>query len=348
MTEEFQFRLQETPSQRRLFANVITLAAPGARSTIVAMDNVSVVVPVYNSAASLPELVRRLENVLAEMKCDWEVVLVNDGSVDESWSVLQGQVALNRRIRAINLRRNYGQHAALLCGIRAARLPIIVTLDDDLQNPPEEIPILLQRLAGKVDVVYGTPTMEQHGFLRDLASKAVKLALSQAMGAGNARNVSTFRAFRTSLRDAFADYGSSFVSIDVLLTWGTSAFDSVTVEHHPRSIGTSQYDLRKLAWHAINMVTGFSTVPLRIASLLGFAAAAFGVASLVFVILRYLLLGESVPGFPFLASLIALLSGIQLFALGIIGEYLGRMHFRMLDRPAYVVAAVDEFKAGSQ
>ena len=125
--------------------------------------------------------------------------------------------------------RNYGQHNALLCGIRAARHEVIVTLDDDLQNPPEEIGKLHRRLlVDDVDVVYGTPTHEQHGFLRDQGSQITKLALQSAMGAETARNVSAFRAFRTRLRDAFAAYGGPYVSIDVLLTWGTTRFSHVS------------------------------------------------------------------------------------------------------------------------
>ena len=136
--------------------------------------------------------------------------------------------------------RNYGQHNALLCGIRAARYPIIVTLDDDLQNPPEEIDKLIAALDDGADVVYGTPENEQHGFLRDQSSRITKLALQSAMGAETARNVSAFRAFRTRLRDAFATYRGPYVSIDVLLTWGTTRFSHITVRHEPRAIGRLQ------------------------------------------------------------------------------------------------------------
>ena len=130
--------------------------------------------------------------------------------------------------------RNYGQHNALLCGIRAARYAVIVTLDDDLQNPPEEIGKLFAVLDDGADVVYGTPTNEQHGFLRNQSSRITKLALQSAMGAETARNVSAFRVFRTRLRDAFATIAARYVSIDVLLTWGTTRFSHVPVRHDPR------------------------------------------------------------------------------------------------------------------
>jgi undecaprenyl-phosphate 4-deoxy-4-formamido-L-arabinose transferase len=233
--------------------------------------------------------------------------------------------------------RNYGQHNALLCGIRAAAYDTIVTMDDDLQHPPEEIHLLLGALGRGCDVVYGTPASVQHNTWRSMASWLTKLALKNTMGAETARDISAFRVFRTRLRDAFAHYQNPYVSIDVLLTWGTTRFGSVTVRHDPRLVGETNYTFRKLVSHALNLVTGFSVLPLRIASLLGFTFALFGLFVLIYVIGRYLIQGGSVPGFPFLASTIAIFSGVQLFALGIIGEYLARMHFRLLDRPSYVV-----------
>jgi undecaprenyl-phosphate 4-deoxy-4-formamido-L-arabinose transferase len=233
--------------------------------------------------------------------------------------------------------RNYGQHNALLCGIRAARFEVIVTIDDDLQNPPEEIPRLLAKLAEGCDVVYGTPLKDAHGLLRDFASRITKFALQNAMGAETARQVSAFRAFRTQLRAAFAEYRGPYASVDVLLTWGTNRFSAVTVRTDPRAFGTSNYTIRTLIAHALNMMTGFSTLPLQFASMVGFAFTFIGMAVLTYVMVRYFLNGGSVPGFPFLASIIAIFSGAQLFALGVIGEYLSRIHFRMMDRPPYAV-----------
>lgn len=294
-------------------------------------------VPVYNSEGSLRELVARLTRTLERSTSVFEVILVNDGSRDRSWQViceLQGELA---SVRGIDLMRNYGQHNALLCGIRSATCDVIVTIDDDLQNPPEEIVKLLDRLDAGFDVVYGTPEIESHGLWRDLASRVTKIALQSTMGASTARKVSAFRAFRTTVREAFATYRGPFVSIDVLLTWGTTRFEAVVVRHDPRRIGASNYTFRKLVTHALNMMTGFSTLPLQLASVTGFFFMLFGVGSLIYVVGRYLLQGTTVAGFPFLASQIAIFSGAQLFALGVIGEYLARMHFRMMERPTYAV-----------
>jgi undecaprenyl-phosphate 4-deoxy-4-formamido-L-arabinose transferase len=303
----------------------------------------SVVVPVYNSAPNLPELLRRLEVVLAQEVSAFEVILVDDGSRDASWEVIRELAAGRPWIRGVSLKRNYGQHNALLAGLDRARHPLVVTLDDDLQHPPEEIPKLLARLREGFDVVYGAPDREQHGLWRGLASRVTKLALSGAMGAETARMVSAFRAFPLHLREAFSDYRSPFVSIDVLLTWATQRFTAVPVRHDPRRRGSSNYTFRKLVAHALNMLTGFSILPLQLASLIGFTFTLFGSGVLAYVIGRYVIQGTSVPGFPFLASVIAIFSGAQLFALGIIGEYLARMHFRTMGRPPYSIrAATDE------
>lgn len=299
--------------------------------------SISVVVPVYNSEATLRALAEQVDAKLRPVVSAMELVLVNDGSRDGSWPVVLELAKRYPWVRGINLKRNYGQHNALLCGIRAATHEIIVTMDDDLQHPPEEVPKLLAVLADGADVVYGTPRQEQHDFLRNLASRVTKLALQSTMGAETARKVSAFRAFRTAVREAFDDYRGPFVSIDVLLTWGSTRFASLPVEHQPRSVGESNYTFRKLVIHAINMMTGFSTLPLQLASLIGFTFTLMGVGVLVYVVGRYFITGGSIPGFPFLASTIAIFSGAQMFALGIIGEYLARMHFRMMERPTYAV-----------
>lgn len=297
----------------------------------------SVVVPVYNSEHSLPLLSEALAEILPSISSAFELILVNDSSKDGSWKVIQDLTQQYAWITGIDLMRNYGQHSALLCGIRAAHHEIIVTIDDDLQHPPSEIIKLLDKLSEGYDVVYGVPAQEQHGLFRNWASQITKLALQGAMGAEIARHVSAFRVFRTEIRAAFANYQSPYVSIDVLLTWGTTRFAAVKVKHDARRFGQSNYTFRKLVTHAFNMMTGFSVWPLQAASTVGFAFTFFGILVFIYVIGRFVIEGGSVPGFPFLASIIAIFGGVQLFALGIIGEYLARMHFRLMDRPAYAV-----------
>jgi undecaprenyl-phosphate 4-deoxy-4-formamido-L-arabinose transferase len=301
-------------------------------------QSLSIVIPVYRSAAILPELYDQLVGSLEKLGEPFEIILVEDCGGDISWDVIKDLANHDSRVRGIRLSRNYGQHNALLCGIRAAQHEVIVTMDDDLQHPPDQIPLLLTNLHEGCDVVYGVPSTEQHGLLRDIASQLTKFALQSAMGAENARNVSAFRAFRTSIRDAFEDYRSPSVSVDVLLSWGTPRFCAVKVRHDRRRSGVSNYTVGKLTTHAFNLITGFSTTPLRLVSIIGFGFTLFGIAVLLWVLGIYLLYGSPVQGFVFLATIITTFAGVQLFAIGIFGEYLARIFGRTMDKPPYVMS----------
>ncbi|GAC1338936.1 MAG: undecaprenyl-phosphate 4-deoxy-4-formamido-L-arabinose transferase [Candidatus Dormibacteria bacterium] len=302
------------------------------------MPGISVVVPVYNSATTLEPLCARLGAVLAECTASYEILLVDDGSRDRAWQVIESLAASQAHIRGLRMSRNYGQHNALLAGLRAARHELAVTIDDDLQNPPEEIPRLLDALTDQVDVVYGTPATAGHNPWRRLASRATKVVLAGAMGADVATRISSFRVLRMSLRNAFVNAQGPAINIDVLLTWATTRFTATAVRHDERTQGASNYGFWDLVQHAFNMVSGFSVKPLRLASLIGFAFTLFGVAVLAYVGIRYTFSsGHVISGFPFLASIIAIFSGAQLFTIGVIGEYLARMYFRLMDRPSYNV-----------
>jgi len=310
--------------------------------------NISVIVPVYNSENSLSELYERLKDVMESIADDYEIIMVNDGSHDASWDVITRLTTQSQTLRGINLMRNFGQHNALLSGINVARYEIIVTIDDDLQNPPEEIPRLIDKLNEGYDVVYGTPEQEMHGLWRDLASRVTKILLKKSMGVETARDISAFRVFRSNISRAFSHYRGPFVALDVLLSWGTTRFTSIPVSHEKRKMGASNYTLVQLITHTFNMVTGFSALPLRIASILGFVFAIFGFGVMGYVLIRYLWQGSSVPGFPFLASLVSIFAGVQLFSLGMIGEYLLRMHFRLMDRPYSVMREKVGFGDGKE
>jgi len=306
---------------------------------------ISIVIPIYNSEEILEALLERLIKVLPTLDEHFEIILINDGSQDHSWELICELSDVHPCILGINLMRNYGQHNALLAGVRAANYATVVTMDDDLQHPPEEINKLVSELSHGYDVVYGIPNKQQHNFWRNFSSYTTRLALQSTMGVENAQKVNAFRAFRTQLRDAFVNYRSPFVILDVLLAWGTNNFSAITVNHDPRHSGESNYTLRKLIIHTINMITGFTVLPLQFASWMGFGLSIFGFFLLVYVVGRYIIQGGSVPGFSFLASAVSIFSGAQLFALGIIGEYLARIHFRMMDKPTYVVfKEINHFK----
>ncbi len=297
----------------------------------------SVIIPVYNSEKILPFLIERLEKALNTLGAEYEVIFVVDGSPDGSWKQVVRLQKKHAWLRGIQLMRNYGQHNALLRGIRVANFDTVVTMDDDLQHPPEEIHKLLSKLGEGYDVVYGVPEKDAHVPWRNFSSWFTKRMLKIALGAAGIEKSGAFRAFRTSLRKGFTDYSSSFVSVDVLLTWGTTSFGYIPVNHAQRTEGASNYTFRKLVTHTFNLLTGFSTLPLQLASWLGFGLTLFGIGVFLYVVIRYLFQGSPVPGFPFLASIISIFSGAQLFAIGIFGEYLSRMYFRLMGKPQSLV-----------
>jgi undecaprenyl-phosphate 4-deoxy-4-formamido-L-arabinose transferase len=297
--------------------------------------NLSIVVPVYKGESFVEPLVAELDQTLPTFAKNYEIILVNDGSPDNSWELIQRLTKDYPCIRGIRMMRNYGQHNATLCGVREARYEVVVTMDQDLQHPPAEIPALLAKLDEGYDVVYGSPQKLPQGFLRNLMTAAIKWILAKVVGLPAVRNVSAFRAFRTHLREAFVNFQNPSLIIDVLLSWGTTRFTSVQV-NIPHAERTN-YNFRMLVRAATLILIGYSTVPLRFASWVGFIMTLFGLGVFIYVVVIYFTAG-SIPGFPFLASIIALFSGAQLFGLGIFGEYLARMFDRSMDKPTYVIS----------
>ena len=297
---------------------------------------ISIVVPVYNGSDTIQLLTEEVEKTLASIADEFELVLVNDGSSDNSWDVISELALKYSWVRGVNLMRNYGQHNATLCGIREARYEIIVIMDDDLQNPPREIPKLIEKLNEGYDVVYGVAHKRQQAWWKNLASVIVKRAISYVMGLRTVRDIGAFKAFRADIRKSFKDFRSPDVLVDVLLSWGTSRFASVKVDEAPRTIGKSNYNLIKLIKVSLLVLTSYTTIPLRLASIMGFSFTLLGMGIFIYVLAIYLTAG-SIPGFSFLASTITIFSGVQLFALGIIGEYLARVFERTGGKHTYTI-----------
>ena len=298
---------------------------------------VSVVIPVYKTSTTLFELVERILPVLTAQKCDFEIIFVDDGGVDESWAALTELHTKFDFVRVFRLSRNYGQHNAILFGTLQAKGDIIITMDDDLQHPPEVLPQLFDALTADVDVVYGSPKSGRHGFFRNVSSRLTKMVLQGVMGTENAQHVSALRIFRQKLVVSWRDLKSPLVNMDVLLTWVTDRFAYVLVDHHERKMGNSGYTFIKLLSHALNLVTGFSRLPLQIASIVGIMFAGFGFLIFLYVFIMWLTHEDSVPGFAFLASIISIFAGIQLISIGIMGEYISRMFDKVSERPRFVV-----------
>ncbi|MDP3891506.1 glycosyltransferase family 2 protein [Nocardioides sp.] len=299
---------------------------------------VSVVVPCYQSSQTLQPLVEQLLDARPTATDEFEIVLVVDGSPDATWDVARDLAERHGPVRGIHLSRNYGQHNAIVAGIREARHPVVVTMDDDLQHRPGEVPRLLAALTPDLDLVYGVPVAEEHTFWRSFASRFVKHLIARGLGITSATSISAFRAFRTRLRDGFAELAGPHASVDVALSWATTRIGSVPVEMDARAEGRSNYSFRMLLRHASNMLLGYSTAPLRLVGYLGFLCAALGTVLLGVVLWQYFTGSTTVQGFTTLASMVAVFSGAQMLAIGVLGEYLGRVHINSVGQPTYVVA----------
>ena len=301
----------------------------------------SVIIPVFCSANTLEELTNRTIKSLNAISRnnDYEIIFVDDFSTDNSVNILEKITNTNKNIKTILLNNNYGQHNAIICGIDNSRGDLIITIDDDLQNPPEEINKLYEELKKGYDVVYGYSRTLYYGLLRNFLSRLIKHIIKFVMGLKTATKISAFRIFKSELILKKLNNKHN-VNIDVLLSWSTNSFSSVLVDHNPRTEGHSGYTISKLFLHAINMIIGFSTIPLRLSTFLGLFFSFFGFCILVYVIVSFIFYGSIVKGFYFLASIISIFSGIQLLIIGIMGEYISRIYNSNMFKPLYKIKKI--------
>ena len=295
--------------------------------------NVSVVVPVFNSEASLCQLVDELRAALPSISAEYEIILVNDGSLDPSWQIVQELANHDSRIRGINLERNFGQHNAILCGVRAAKHPFCVTLDDDLQHPPSEIPKLLFKLADGFDLVYGSSSQRTQTQWRKVCSVVVKSTLYRVFGIAVYQYQTPFRAFRTQLRDHFSEYRSSIVNIDGLLSRTTSCFTSVPVQARARLNGKSTYSFAGLVRHTNNTVIAATSMPLNVVTRCCMISAVF----MAGVLICFCCGINAHPQMQqFLAITVSLTSIAALLSISITSGYLSKIYAGMIN-PQYLV-----------
>lgn len=300
--------------------------------------DLSIVIPVYRSAGILTNLVKRIERTLGgTYGAALEVILVNDCSPDTSWEVIQGLCLSRPWLKGINLRKNTGQHNAIMVGLRHASGRHIVMMDDDLQHSPDDIPSLVAQLENGLDVCYASFRSKQHALWKRLGSRFNDLVACQLLGKPKGLYLSPFKAMISEIRDEVVLFTGPHAYLDGLILSATSRIGSIVIEHHARPDGQSGYGLRKSVSLWLKMATSFSIAPLRMASLLGLLFSGSGfVAAIAFVIQRFTINAMPV-GWSSLIVSILIFGGIQLLALGIVGEYVGRILLYVNGRPQAVI-----------
>jgi undecaprenyl-phosphate 4-deoxy-4-formamido-L-arabinose transferase len=306
-----------------------------------AVGSVSIVAPIYNEAANLRLLWERLSAVLGTLGRDWEVIFVDDGSSDASLSILRELAAREPRVKVVELARNFGQHSAILAGFRESRGEVVVTLDADLQNPPEEIPRLLEVIDAGNDVVGGWRANRQDRAFRRLASRWHNRVTSLIVGVPMHDYGCMLRAYRRHIVDTVVQCDEKAAFIPALAASFAKRVAEIPVAHDQRTAGESKYNLLGLAKLSLNLITGFSLAPVQFVSLLGIAIALIDTAFAGFLLLHRLLYGPQQEGALWtLFAVLFLFVGFLFLALGLIGEYVGRIYQEVRHRPTYVVRTV--------
>lgn len=299
--------------------------------------SVSVVVPVYRGAHSLDKLRQRLDAALTAAALTYEIIFVEDCGGDESWVILQRMAREYPSVRAFKLSKNFGQHPATLCGISKAKARWVVTIDDDLEQPPENIPELVRKAQEGHALVYGVNTSRSHALWRNLTSEIARKLFKLAIPTLNAQ-YSSMRVIDRRIALELERFQSPFPFVDGYLSWLTNDYATVVVPHDARAAGTSNYNLGRLLAHMINIFVTFSDLPLRAATWLGLLASLGGGFWGIVIISARLFGSTGVSGYTSLMAGITFLGGIQLLILGVFGQYLARINFRTTNMPVFLVS----------
>jgi undecaprenyl-phosphate 4-deoxy-4-formamido-L-arabinose transferase len=308
---------------------------------------VSIVIPVYNEAANLPPLWARLRPILSDSMREWEIVFVDDGSTDASLEILTGYSRADARVRVVELARNFGQHSALLAGFRNSRGGVVITLDADLQNPPEEIPRLLEAIAQGNDVVGGWREERQDRTYRRMASQMHNRITSAIVGVPMHDYGCMLRAYRRHIVDTVVACDEKAAFVPALANSFAKRVAEIPVQHAERHDGESKYNLFRLAHLSLNLITGFSTFPIQAMSLGAIGIFFLDATFVVVLLVHRLVYGPQQEGavWVLFAFTFALL-GLLLLALGLIGEYIGRIYLEVRRRPTYIVRAIHSENSG--
>ena len=287
--------------------------------------HISAVIPVFNSEKTVRKVVERTLQVFSKINGDHEVILVNDGSSDGSWKVISQLASEHASVKAFNLLKNYGQHAANLCGFRASSGEYVVTLDDDLQNPPEEIEKLLEKAVQGHDLVFGEFEQKKHSLFRRLGSSVVQLINTRVFGKPRNIRMSNFRMIHRSVVERVIEYKSAYPYIPGMLLMFSSSMANVPVRHEDRKEGKSNYTLRKIVSLVAAILFNYSSFPLRMVAGIGLVLSLASLLLGTYYIIVALLEGVDVPGWTTIVVLLSFFNSVILMMLGMLGEYLVRL-----------------------
>lgn len=296
----------------------------------------SIVIPVYRSSETLEDLLAQLTCQMDNLEQLYEIIFIEDNGGDNSWEVLRALLPKYPRVRILKMMRNFGQHNAIMCGFAYSKGEMVITMDDDLQNPPEEINKLIAKINEGYDIVYGVPIMKRHHPLRNIGSFLVRTLYKKIFRLSV--DPTSFRIIRRKVVEGILNYDKNFTYIDGLIAWYTTNVGKVRVRHDTRGAGRSSYSGRKLLVLAMNVLTNFSIMPLQVVSVLGLIFSIFGFFLTVVFLYKYLVWGVPVPGYTSTIIGITMFSGVQMLSLGLIGEYLGRIHLNINSKPQYFVS----------
>jgi len=315
--------------------------APILKNVGAAAESVSIVIPVCNEAANLRALWERLRPVLDASARSCEVIFIDDGSSDNSLKILREFAADDRRVRVVELARNFGQHAAIMAGFRECRGDVIVTLDADLQNPPEEIPRLLAAIDEGNDVVGGWRDERQDEAFRRYASRLHNRLTSKIVGVPMHDYGCMLRAYRRHIVDTVVECDEKAAFVPALANSFAKRVAEIRVGHDPRAGGQSKYNLYRLAILSLNLITGFSLLPIQALSLMGIGIFLLDAVFAVILLAHRLIYGPQEEGALWVMfAVLFFLVGLIFLAVGLIGEYVGRIYSEVRRRPTYVVRAI--------
>jgi polyisoprenyl-phosphate glycosyltransferase len=299
----------------------------------------SIVLPVRDEAPVIPELIPRLTRVLDELDDSWEMILVDDGSKDSSWALLEAAADRDERVRAIRFTRNFGHQIALSAGLHLASGDAVITMDSDLQHPPELIPGLLAKAAEGYDVVYAVgSSSDSSGWFKRTSARLFYWVLGRLTALDLPQAGGDFRFMSRPVVDALLAMPERHRFLRGMTRWVGYEQGTIEFDRPPRPAGTSKYTLRKMVGFGWDAIISFSSVPLRIASVLGFVFSFLGLVYLTYVIAVRLFTDQAVAGWTSVVAAVVVLGGVQLLCLGIIGQYLGRMYDEIKGRPLFLVA----------